>query len=283
VKKNREPKNVVAVSASDCCERELLKREEPLIPSQTVLRHHRRTNARIANAASVVTAAGTVSAACPARAAHDACRWTRSASVGAGHEVAAHAAAGELTGGSLAHFAGSGDGAGALVASLLLAVAAGNIDHGRGVDSSAGNSTNADADRASLDGLGGTRVTTDGRAITVHAPSSRGSLSICRLLSVGATIHVGAWNERNSRVDHGHERLHRGVFWLNVEGRIGVVHHLCQLRNQVLGDVCLRQCCDVVERCGRVERHQTRHDHLGLIEVESMRKTFWEVRENLTG
>lgn len=81
--------------------------------------------------------------------------------VGAGHEETAHA-----TAGSLAHLAHGGDRGGALVALLLLAVAAGDVDHGGGVGGSTTDGADTDADGGAADFVGQAGVATDRCTVT---------------------------------------------------------------------------------------------------------------------
>ena len=67
----------------------------------------------------------------------------RGAAIGAGHEVASHAAASDLT-----HVASGRDRASTLMILPLLAVAPCNVDHGGSVNRSTGHGTYANAHRS---------------------------------------------------------------------------------------------------------------------------------------
>jgi len=73
--------------------------------------------------------------------------------VGAGHEVATHATTGEV-GATLGHLGlRSGNGGSAGVASTLLLVATGDIDHGGSIESCTRAGTDTDADTGATNGL----------------------------------------------------------------------------------------------------------------------------------
>lgn len=73
--------------------------------------------------------------------------------VGAGHEVATHATTGEV-GATLGHLGlRSGNGGSAGVASTLLLVATGDVDHGGSIESCTRAGTDTDADTGAAYGL----------------------------------------------------------------------------------------------------------------------------------
>lgn len=104
------------------------------VPTKTVLRHDGCTDALLAYATAIAA-----SCARPA-VSTTAARTRRVATIGTGHEKAAHA-----TTRSLAHLAHGRNRAGALVALLLLAVATSDVDHSGRVGGSAADGTDTDA------------------------------------------------------------------------------------------------------------------------------------------
>lgn len=136
------------------------------VPAQAVLAHDRRGDALLSHAAAVramstvaaAPATSTAIAATIGRRRRDGCRSTSVGAaaivtVGAGHEVAAHATTGKV-GGALGHLGlRGGDGRGTLVARALALVAAGDVDHGSGVQGSTRASTDTNANTGAADGL----------------------------------------------------------------------------------------------------------------------------------
>lgn len=131
-------------------------------PAQAVLRHDRRADALVSNAAAVTAATGCAVAVSTSAA--SSVRDPRPTAIGTRHEVAAHTAAREDARRALSHLSSSRNRAGALVGCSLLAVSAGDVDHGGGVDGGAAHGSDANTHRGALDRLRRSRVTANGSA-----------------------------------------------------------------------------------------------------------------------
>lgn len=191
--------------------------------------------------------------------------------VRAGHEITSHATR------SLCHLARRRHRAGALVARALLAVAPSDADHGGSVEGCAGDGADSDTDGAAFDLLRAAGVSADGG--TVACGGGCGSSGVGGGGS-GALVEGSTGEERNGRVHHVHQSLHRQVGVL-VEVADSGVYALLHGADHVGRDVRLRQCRDEAHGLAGVVRHQCIHLDLVIGDAQTVRDTLRQIREDL--
>ena len=128
------------------------------------------------------------------------------------------------------------------VASTLLLVATGDVDHGGSIESctSAGADTNADT--GSAYGLGGSGVTSDGSAVTSRCGGCRRRVLVVR----DGTVEARTGLDGQAGVDHGHQSTD-GRSRVSIEVADGCVQVELELVYEVGRNVSLRESGHVAE------------------------------------
>jgi hypothetical protein len=140
------------------------------------------------------------------------------------------------------------------VASTLLLVATGNVDHGGSVESRTRTGADTNADAGATYRLRGAGVTSNGSSVTSRCGGCCGRVLLIR----GGAVETRTRLDWQAGVDHGHQSTD-GRLWVAVEVADGSVQIKLELVYHVGRNVSLRKSGHVAELVGGVVWHESLH------------------------